>query len=44
MWRELIDHEEAWPETSSTGMFAFAMITGIKSGWLDQSYLWIRSS
>jgi rhamnogalacturonyl hydrolase YesR len=36
MWRQLIDRPEAWPETSSTGMFAFAMITGVKNGWLDQ--------
>ena len=35
MWRQLIDHPEAWPETSSTGMFAFAMVTGVKNGWLD---------
>jgi len=35
-WNQLIDHPEAWPETSSTGMFAFAMITGVKSGWLDK--------
>ncbi|MGA2268165.1 MAG: glycoside hydrolase family 88 protein [Bryobacteraceae bacterium] len=35
MWRQLIDHPEAWPETSSTGMFTFAMITGVKNGWLD---------
>jgi rhamnogalacturonyl hydrolase YesR len=35
MWRELIDHEEAWPETSSSAMFTFAMITGVKNGWLD---------
>lgn len=35
MWRQLIDHPEAWPETSSTGMFSFAMITGVKNGWLD---------
>jgi rhamnogalacturonyl hydrolase YesR len=37
MWRQLIDHEEAWPETSSTGMFTFAMITGVKKGWLDEA-------
>lgn len=37
MWRQLIDHPEAWPETSSTGMFAFAMITGVKNGWLDEA-------
>jgi rhamnogalacturonyl hydrolase YesR len=35
MWRQLIDHPEAWPESSSTGMFTFAMITGVKNGWLD---------
>ena len=35
MWRELIDHEEAWPETSGSAMFTFAMITGVKNGWLD---------
>lgn len=36
-WRQLIDHQEAWPETSSTGMFAFAMITGVKQKWLDET-------
>jgi rhamnogalacturonyl hydrolase YesR len=36
VWRQLIDHPEAWPETSSTGMFTFAMITGVKNGWLDE--------
>ena len=36
MWKQLIDHPEAWPETSSTGMFAFAMITGVKNGWLEE--------
>lgn len=35
MWRQLIDHPEAWPESSCTGMFAFAMITGVKNGWLE---------
>jgi rhamnogalacturonyl hydrolase YesR len=35
MWRQLIDHEEAWPETSSSAMFSFALITGVKNGWLD---------
>jgi unsaturated rhamnogalacturonyl hydrolase len=36
MWKQLIDHPEAWPETSSTGMFTFAMITGVKEKWLDE--------
>ncbi len=35
MWRQLLDHPEAWPESSATGMFTFAMITGVKNGWLD---------
>jgi rhamnogalacturonyl hydrolase YesR len=35
MWRQLIDHPEAWPESSSSAMFSFAMITGVKNGWLD---------
>lgn len=35
MWGQLIDHEESWPESSSSAMFTFAMITGVKNGWLD---------
>jgi unsaturated rhamnogalacturonyl hydrolase len=35
MWHELIDHDDAWPESSSSAMFSFAMITGVKNGWLD---------
>ena len=35
MWHELIDHPEAWPESSSSAMFSFALITGVKKGWLD---------
>jgi unsaturated rhamnogalacturonyl hydrolase len=35
-WRQLIDQPEAWPETSCSGMFTFAMITGVKQGWLDE--------
>ncbi len=34
LWRQLVDHPEAWAETSSTGMFTFAMVTGVKNGWL----------
>jgi len=36
MWRQLIDDEESWKETSSTGMFSYSMITGVKHGWLDK--------
>jgi unsaturated rhamnogalacturonyl hydrolase len=35
MWRQLIDDEGSWPESSCTGMFTCAMITGVKNGWLD---------
>jgi rhamnogalacturonyl hydrolase YesR len=35
LWRQLLDHPEAWPETSGTGMFACAMVTGVQNGWLD---------
>jgi unsaturated rhamnogalacturonyl hydrolase len=34
LWRQLIDQPEAWAETSGTGMFCFAMVTGVKNGWL----------
>lgn len=36
-WRQLINDDASWPETSSTGMFAYAMITGVKNGWLDKT-------
>jgi unsaturated rhamnogalacturonyl hydrolase len=35
LWRQLLDEPTAWPETSGTGMFTFAMVTGVKNGWLD---------
>lgn len=35
MWRQLLDHADSWPESSCTGMFTFAMVTGVKNGWLD---------
>lgn len=35
MWRQLIDQPDAWPESSCTGMFTFAFVTGVKRGWLD---------
>src|SRR5205085_2564674 len=36
MWRQLIDDPASWAETSCTGMFTFAFITGVKNGWLDK--------
>jgi rhamnogalacturonyl hydrolase YesR len=34
LWRQLIDRPEAWLETSGSAMFAYAMIAGVKNGWL----------
>jgi len=36
MWRQVINDPEFWKETSSTAMFTYAMITGVKNGWLDE--------
>ena len=39
MWRQLIDKEESFKETSSTGMFGFALTVGVKKGFLpDEPY------
>ncbi|MEN9685410.1 MAG: hypothetical protein RLZZ28_1196 [Bacteroidota bacterium] len=34
MWRQLIDYPQAWKETSSTAMFGYAMMVGVKRGIL----------
>jgi len=34
LWRQLLDKPESWAETSGTGMFTFAFVTGVKKGWL----------
>lgn len=36
MWNQLIDQPDFWPETSGSAMFTYAIITGIKKGWLDK--------
>ena len=36
LWRQLLDHPESWAETSGTGMFTFAFVTGVKKGWLPK--------
>jgi unsaturated rhamnogalacturonyl hydrolase len=36
MWRQLIDKPESWEETSSTAMFTYAFVTGVKAGWLPE--------
>jgi len=35
LWNQLIDEPKSWSETSSTAMFTYAMVTGVKKGWLD---------
>jgi rhamnogalacturonyl hydrolase YesR len=36
MWRQLIDKEESFKETSSTAMFGYAMTVGVKKGLLPK--------
>ncbi len=36
LWRQVIDYPEAWEETSSTAMFAYAMNVGINRGILPK--------
>jgi len=36
MWNQIIDDANSWAEMSSSGMFGFALITGVKQGWLDK--------
>ncbi|GHT59883.1 hypothetical protein AGMMS50239_07560 [Bacteroidia bacterium] len=35
MWNQLIDEPDCWAETSASAMFTYALITGVKQGWLD---------
>ena len=35
MWNQLIDKADCWAETSGSAMFTYAMITGVKRGWLN---------
>jgi len=40
MWRQVLDLSSANPESSCTAMFTFALITGIRNGWLtDAKYV-----
>ena len=36
MWHQLIDGPDSYKETSCTAMFTYAMITGVKRGWLPE--------
>lgn len=35
MWNQLVDDSECWAETSGSAMFTYAIITGVKAGWLN---------
>ena len=36
MWRQLVDYEYSWAESSCTAMFAYAMSVGVRNDWLDK--------
>ena len=35
LWNQLIDAPDFWTESSGSAMFTYAMITGVKQGWLN---------
>ena len=37
LWGQLVDAEEAWDESSCSGMFTSSLISGVRNGWLDES-------
>lgn len=37
MWRQLVDNEKAWKETSGTAMFGYALAVGVREGILPAS-------
>jgi rhamnogalacturonyl hydrolase YesR len=37
LWRQVVDQPGAYPEFTGTAMIGFAMMRGIRSGWLDAS-------
>ena len=34
MWRQVVNDPKAWKESSCTGMFTYALATGVNHGWL----------
>lgn len=36
MWHQVIDHPESYAELTSTSMITFAMVRGIRRGWLSE--------
>jgi unsaturated rhamnogalacturonyl hydrolase len=37
MWRQLIDYEYSWTESSCTAMFSYSMTVGVDQGWLERA-------
>ena len=37
LWGQLIDDKTSWSETSGSAMFTYALIKGVKKGWLDEA-------
>lgn len=35
LWAQLLDDKTVWTETSGSAMFVYAMIKGVRKGWLD---------
>lgn len=38
LWHQLLDDPQSFEETSGTGMFTYAMIVGVRHGWLGPKY------
>ena len=38
MWHQVIDHPESYRELTATAMITFAMVRGLRSGWLPQAH------
>jgi len=37
MWKQVVDQETSWDESSATAMFAYAMLLGVENGLLDRA-------
>jgi rhamnogalacturonyl hydrolase YesR len=38
MWHQLLDRHDSYEETSCTGLFIYALATGVQRGWLPDDY------
>ena len=36
LWLQVVDDPTMWAETSGTAMFTYAMIVGVRKGWLQE--------